>query len=188
MYRWEKEIGYRTNASDQYCEKQYDRKNMTRKDLEDEIIRQQFALRNLKRRIEHVNPDRNPKLYTSLIRSESECIGKIRRTRQKLSDHDYGKRSAIKTNPKKQNLTVLEARVLKQISEIRKNPNITYITKEDMARALHARESQIEQVFMILNRKGILRQPQHRAPHDSNRDPWGYDNSTWQGDFYYFTN
>ena len=63
---------------------------------------------------------------------------------------------------------------------------LDYIKKEDIARLFEVKESQVEQVFRQLNLEGILNQPIHYAPHDSQRDPWGYDgNMAWMGDLYY---
>lgn len=66
-----------------------------------------------------------------------------------------------------------------------KEKNLIYLTKEDIARCLQVKEKQVEQVFMELNREGILSQAIHHAPHDSNRDPWGFDgNKWWASDLY----
>lgn len=70
-----------------------------------------------------------------------------------------------------------------------KKENPDYISKEDIARLFEVKESQVEQVFRQLNLEGILNQPIHHAPHDSQRDPWGFQgNMGWMGDLYYIRN
>lgn len=90
----------------------------------------------------------------------------------------------LKRKVKKKKDEVVEEEIL-DIIEKAKNYNIKNITKEDIAIELQVKESQIEKIFMKLNRDGILSQPIHRAPHDSCRDPWGFDNcKMWCSDIY----
>lgn len=60
-----------------------------------------------------------------------------------------------------------------------------YITADDIARQLNVKTHFVKQVFQQLNVEGILSQPIHKAPHDSNRDPWGFPNCKgWMADLY----
>ena len=73
-----------------------------------------------------------------------------------------------------------------QIANIDKNYSNSFLTKENIARKLQVKECQVEQVFMELNREGVLNQPVHHAPHDTQRDPWGFaGNMGWASDIYY---
>ena len=94
----------------------------------------------------------------------------------------------LKRKIKKRSLDQIKEAILAIIEQAKKDypDESLYLTKEDVAIHLQVKESQVEQVFMILNREGILTQPVHRAPHDSQRDPWGFDGiSEWQSDHYY---
>lgn len=84
----------------------------------------------------------------------------------------------------------LEVEILR-IIEKSKEKGYNWLTKEDVANHLHVKESQVEKIFMKLNRDGILSQPQHRAPHDSNRDPifgFGDCKGMWKSDIYTILN
>lgn len=79
----------------------------------------------------------------------------------------------------------LKKQILKIIEES-KNNKINFITKEDVAFKLNVKQKFVEQIFMELNREGILHQPVHNALHDSNRDPYGFSEvKGWASDIYY---
>lgn len=60
-----------------------------------------------------------------------------------------------------------------------------YITADDIAHQLNVKPHFVKQVFQQLNIEGILSQPIHSAPHDSNRDPFGYGHEKgWKADLY----
>lgn len=61
-----------------------------------------------------------------------------------------------------------------------------HITAEDIATKLRARKPMVEQCFHRLNLEGVLSHGYNQAPHDSNRDPygWGVGDSSWQATFY----
>lgn len=58
---------------------------------------------------------------------------------------------------------------------------------EEVAESLRVPTHQVKQILHRLNLEGRVSQPKHKAPHDSNRDPWTYGNgdSAWMGDIYY---
>lgn len=62
-----------------------------------------------------------------------------------------------------------------------------FFWKEEIAKYLKIKTHLVEQVLHKMNLEGIVSQPTHKAPHDSNRDPWAYGNgdSAWMGDIYY---
>ena len=71
-------------------------------------------------------------------------------------------------------------------SKIDEDYSNSFLIKENIARKLQVKECQVEQVFIELNREGILHQSVHHAPHDSQRDPSGYPVLMgWKGDIYY---
>ena len=59
------------------------------------------------------------------------------------------------------------------------------LTKEETAWRLNCPEYQVEQAFMRLNHEGILHQPEHRIPHDCDRNTWN-GTSGWMSDWYRF--
>lgn len=188
MYRFNNEVGYvkTVNITEEII--RYKRKNTNQAWLLNEKTRLEYKIRCCKRQLAG-NAEMPNCRNNDLQKFIQKCEKQLRQIEADLANHNYGKRNAIVSRPKKQDLSVLECKVLKAIAEIRKNPEIHYITKENMAKQLHAKESQIEQVFHILNRKGILMQPIHHAPHDSNRDPHGFaGGSEWMSDLYYFAN
>ena len=80
-----------------------------------------------------------------------------------------------------------DEKVEEEILEIINEEKPEFLTKEDVAMRLQVKESQVEKIFMKLNREKILKQPLHKAPHDSCRDPWGgFENcKMWMSDIYY---
>lgn len=58
--------------------------------------------------------------------------------------------------------------------------------KEQIAVDLGFREDQVHVALQALNLEGLVSHPDHRAPHDSTRDPWADANadSAWMGDIY----
>lgn len=89
----------------------------------------------------------------------------------------------LRRSVKKRNLEQIKTTVLELIKN---NPDRSYLTKEDVARTLCVKECQVEQVFAILNREGILGQARHEAPHDNQREPWSgfIGNMGWCSDTY----
>lgn len=184
MYRCEKEVGYRNCPTEKYADKQYDRTG-TRQELENQKDRLEFDKKMAEERLSAILV--NSLEQKQLIYRLNVINKALKDVNWQLRNGNYGKRKAIVTHPKKQSLTVLECKILKLIAEMKKDAKITFLTKEDTAKYLRARVSQVEQVFMTLNRKGILQQPVHLAPHDSSRDPQGYENNhEWMSDRYYF--
>lgn len=99
----------------------------------------------------------------------------------------------LKRKIKKRSNIWIKKEVLKIIHEKNSKKTKTYkdtiLTKENVARILQVKESQVQQVFMELNREGVLYQPIHHAPHDSQRDPWGFKGCMgWAEDIYEIRN
>lgn len=58
------------------------------------------------------------------------------------------------------------------------------VTKEGIAKLLEVPEHQVKISFHKLNQQGILSQPSHKPPHDSKRDFWGGNDSSWAASSY----
>ncbi|WP_373261988.1 hypothetical protein [Hungatella hathewayi] len=77
---------------------------------------------------------------------------------------------------------------MEYINNLIENPKLSTIatgpaiTKEDTAYTLKLPVSQVEKIFMKLNRKGILSQRNHRYAHDTNRI--GGHDSGWASNYY----
>lgn len=84
----------------------------------------------------------------------------------------------IKKRYKKLPPEKIKAFVLKKIEEA-KQAGEKWVTVEDIAAQLQVKPHFVKQVFQKLNVEGILHQPTHRIPHDSNRDPMC--NGTYSG-------
>ena len=106
---------------------------------------------------------------------------------------------AEKKNAVNKNQTVKLKRPLKKRSDekvkeeliriigVEKNKGTRFVTKENLARTLNVKESQVEKILMSLNRNGLVSRPVHHTPHDCRRGTTmdaGWDNS-WCGDLYY---
>lgn len=103
---------------------------------------------------------------------------------RQLVDLPAEKTHKIKKTYKKMSQEKIREYALQQI-EIAKEKEELYITAWDIAHQLNVKPHFVEQVFQQLNVEGILSQPIHRAPHDSNRDPWGFDGiKGWSADLY----
>ena len=63
----------------------------------------------------------------------------------------------------------------------------SFFWAEEIAGYLKVKIHFVTQALHKLNLEGIVSQPTHKAPHDSNRDPWtrGNGDSAWMGDIYY---
>jgi hypothetical protein len=58
------------------------------------------------------------------------------------------------------------------------------ITKEGFGHKLNVPEHQIAQVFDLWNKMGFLSLKRNKAPHDSKRDRWGGNDSSWMPSTY----
>ncbi len=58
------------------------------------------------------------------------------------------------------------------------------VTKEGIAKLLEVPEHQVKITFHKLNQQGILSQPHNIPPHDSKRDFWGGNDSSWTASSY----
>jgi hypothetical protein len=90
----------------------------------------------------------------------------------------------IKRTYKKVSQEKIREYALAQIEKAKANEE-WYITADDIAHQLNVKTHFVKQVFQQLNVEGILSQPIHHAPHDSNRDPWGFPGCKgWMADLY----
>lgn len=80
-----------------------------------------------------------------------------------LPSHKKLKRTRKKIKPEK-----LKELVLKEIKDMKEN-EIYFLTKEDLSYKLQVKKSDLDKIFMELNREGILSQAHHHFMHDSNR-------------------
>lgn len=105
---------------------------------------------------------------------------RIRKLRKKESDNPSKR---IKKCRKKISHEKLKEMILSYIDTINRIPN--YITKEEIAQKFNVKESDVELVFMELNREGILSQRVPHYAHDTNRNPmFPMDISGWSADLY----
>lgn len=142
----------------------------------------------------------NEKLLKNAIKTKDTrkveiLLEAIEMTKEKIALKEEEIKNLQKTNPiihkglkrkiKKRKNSWIKEEILKIIDERIKENKYLYLNKEDIARTLEVKECQVEQVFMELNREGYISQAIHHAPHDSKRDPWGFDcNYFWSGDIY----
>ena len=103
---------------------------------------------------------------------------------RQLANLPEQKMHKIKKTYKKMSQEKIREYSLNQVEAAKKNGK-EYISAWDIAHQLNVKPHFVEQVFQQLNVEGILSQPMHRAPHDSNRDPWGYPGCKgWAADLY----
>lgn len=126
----------------------------------------------------------NRKMFTEaqILSKEAE----LRNLERRLESLSYPQCHKIKRTYKKLPPSKIKEFVLKQI-EIAKENGVYFITAEDIAYQLNVKPHFVKRVLQELNIEGVLYQPEHRIPHDSNRDPWcmgGY--SGWLADIYRF--
>lgn len=91
----------------------------------------------------------------------------------------------IKRSYKKINREKLKDMIINYIKyEIIDKENI-YVTKEEISRKFKVKEHEVERVFAILNREGMLSQRKSEYAHDTNRNLLLYgSDSGWHPDFY----
>lgn len=128
------------------------------------------------------------KLADQIVALQEEIVD----LKMKLNDF-YSKQQSphkiMRRSTKKRSDDWVYKEVLKIIQEKKKSNKYYsdwYLTKEDVAIYLKVKEKQVDKVFMRLNQEGVLEQPIHRAPHDTNRSIDGFDNCRgWASDLYY---
>lgn len=126
----------------------------------------------------------NRKMFTEaqILSKEAE----LRNLERRLELLQQPQCHKIKKTYKKLPPSKIKEFVLKQIELAKKNGNY-FITAEDIAYQLNVKPHFVKRVLQELNVEGILHQPEHHIPHDSNRDSWcmgGY--SGWSADIYRF--
>lgn len=179
MYREYNTIGIRSTPYQPYCDTTSNHTKRSRQAINDDIFSINDQIYQLKQAIA-CQP--TLELKTKL----KKAIHKRNLLQAELNAKNNGntRHKPLKRRCKKQNLNKLEPIVTDLILAL-KAKKVMYTTKEDVAHYLQARVSQIELIFMHLNQKGLLSQPEHRAMHDGQRDPWGYTSSDWCSDKYY---
>lgn len=109
-------------------------------------------------------------------------LGKLERQLEKLLEAPRTHKT-LKTY-KKLSLEKIRAYALQRIEEHKKERAI-YISAENIAFELNVKPHFVHQVFQKLNVEGVLSQPRHHIPHDSDRDPMCNGTySGWQSDIY----
>lgn len=142
----------------------------TVKKMQEEITRIKFFLTHAKFASKEVMEEKRKRL------------GKLERQLASLPEAPRSHKT-IKTY-KKMSPEKIKAYALQRIEEHKKE-NAIYISADNIAFELRVKPHFVHQVFQKLNVEGILSQPRHHIPHDSNRDPWcngAY--SGWQSDLY----
>lgn len=136
-------------------------------------IRQRIATRELL--------VRGPALSDKEKKQYAYEISKLERELQALPQQHKVKRTYKKLAPEK-----IRAYVLQTI-ETAKSNGVNWVTAEDIAHQLRVKSHAVKQVLQKLNIEGIVHQPHHHIPHDSNREPYGFGGySGWAADIYYF--
>ena len=142
----------------------------TIKNIQEEISRLKFFLKHAKFATEK-----------ELV-AKHKRLGKLERELSNLSESPRCHKT-IKTY-KKMSPKKIRAYVLQRIEEYKKE-NAIYISAENIAFELKVKPHFVHQVFQKLNIEGVLSQPRHHIPHDSDRDPWCNGTySGWQSDVY----
>lgn len=142
----------------------------TIKNIQEEISRIKFFLKHAKFASEEE------------LAMKRKRLGKLERELASLSETPRTHKT-IKTY-KKMSPEKIRAYALKRIEEYKKE-NFIYISAENIAFELGVKPHFVHQVFQRLNVEGILSQPRHRIPHDSDRDPMCNGTySGWQADVY----
>ena len=122
-----------------------------------------------------------PWASAEMLEKTRKDLGKYQRQLENLPAEKTHK---IKRTYKKMSQEKIREYALDQIEKA-KAAGEWYITADDIAHQLNVKTHFVEQVFQKLNVEGILSQPIHQAPHDSNRDPWGFPNCKgWMADLY----
>jgi ribosomal protein S25 len=179
MMRWENKIYHRKPFSDSgkepgYTEIERPKKlSAIRQDLKEKIARCRLQLRCA-----------GPGISEGMKEKARRDLAKYERQLANLPDEKTHK---IKKTYKKMSQDKIRAYILDQIEKARKADSL-YISAWDIAHQLNVKPHFVEQVFQQLNVEGILSQPIHHAPHDSNRDPWGFPECHgWSADLYRIT-
>lgn len=120
--------------------------------------------------------------------ASAEMLDKTRKDlakyQRQLENLPETKTHKIKKTYKKMPLEKIREYSLEQIEKAKAKKEL-YIAADDIAHQLNVKPHFVQQVFQQLNIEGVLSQPIHHAPHDSNRDPWGFPNCKgWMSDFY----
>lgn len=142
------------------------------------------TVKKLKDEIAHINFFLNRATFaTEQEKAEKrKRLGKIERQLASLTESTRCHKT-IKTY-KKVSPDKIRAYALLKIEEAKKD-NVVYISADNIAFELRVKPHFVEQIFQQLNVEGILSQPRHYTPHDSNRDPWcGGGYSGWQSSLY----
>jgi ribosomal protein S25 len=176
MTRYDNTIYHRKpidiNDRDTTCPKitRPDKLSAIRKELRSKISMCQM-------RLKHAGPYES----TEFLDKTRKDLGKYQRQLENLPDEKPHK---IKRTYKKLSQEKIREYVLDQIEKSKIKEEL-YITADDIAHQLNVKTHFVKQVFQQLNVEGVLSQPIHHAPHDSNRDPWGFPNCKgWMADLY----
>ena len=109
---------------------------------------------------------------------------RLEKYKRQLANLPATKTHRIKKTYKKMSQEKIREYVLSQIA-IAKAKEEWYITADDIAYQLNVKPHFVKQIFQQLNIEGVLSQPIHHAPHDSNRDPWCIGGEKgWMADLY----
>lgn len=173
-----------------YSDKKYARLpkgNDTLNRLKEDLHAAKQRLRFHEYRLKNCDDESRISYYKENAKKAKDDIERLSRLLENQKDV-FPCHKLLKRKIKKRTNKQIKEEILKIIEEARK-ANEDSLTKEDVAIYLQVKEKQVEQVFMELNREGILSQPVHRAPHDSSRDPHGFEcNNWWVSDRYYIRN
>ena len=176
MTRYDNTIYYRKpieeHIKDETCDKieRPEKLSAIRKDLRRKIAMCQM-------RIKHAGPYESAKF----LEQTRKDLGKYQRQLENLPTEKSHK---IKRTYKKLSQDKIREYALDQIEKA-KAEGEWYVTADDIAHQLCVKPHFVKQVFQQLNVEGVLSQPIHKAPHDSNRDPWGFPNCKgWMADLY----
>jgi hypothetical protein len=176
MFREGNEIHYTTGMGGNHTKKMVRplKTSEKKKELQKKISRCKFQLKYAGQNISEKQKD-------------ADCK-ELKKLERQLANLTTGCNHKIKKTYKKMSLVDIEKYSLQKIEEANLN-GVRFVTAEDIAHQLNVKPHFVKQVFQKLNTMGVLDQPQHHIPHDSNRDPWcsGRGYSGWSADIYWIS-
>lgn len=120
-----------------------------------------------------------------LTRQENQTRQELSKYGRQLASLPKGQQHKVKKTYKKMSYEKIRKYVIEMIEVARTNGH-NFITAEDIAHQLNVKTHYVKQVLQQLNIEGVLHQPTHRIPHDSNRDPMCNGTySGWMANVYY---
>lgn len=146
-----------------------------------------FLEKSLPKRIEFAEKNGDETLANELKHKLEYCEQYLK----KESNKENPSRKHLKHSVKKRSDAEAKKMIMEYVREVkegkRKGARVTSlaVAKEDVAYSLKLPVSQVEKIFMVLNREGVLSQRNAQFVHDSTRNNFAYGPySGWASDYY----